>query len=128
METKDLGQLGGGEKLTLGSLSGNTTPGNTGRGTSKIGVSHTSNVLTFTTDIHLLHEPKGFLDGRAREQSAMPSGEMGVVFLEVEVEGKEMVDGVFVVLDEGEIGDGAFASSEPEIQNFRQFIETIVKG
>ncbi|CAG8536906.1 9967_t:CDS:2, partial [Acaulospora colombiana] len=101
------------QDLILGGLGDDTTPCNTSSVTGELGVGHSIDVLALASDVQLIHELECELHSRAGHDASVPVGEVGELALDVEVDGHEVADGVVVVLDEGEIGDGALVSDQP---------------
>lgn len=102
------------QNLILSGLGSDAAASNSGGGPGKGRVGHSGNVLALTSDIELGHKLECFFDSRAREHLCVPGSEVGEFLLEVEVDGEEMVDGIVVIFDKGEISDGEFASNEPK--------------
>jgi len=103
----------GGSEFTLSGLGNDSTPGDSRSLAGKLGVSGSSNMLALASDVELVHVGHGILNGRAGQEPVMPSGEMRILPIDVEVGGEEIADGIVVVLDEGEVGNSAFVSDKP---------------
>jgi hypothetical protein len=78
-------------------------------------VRRSSNMLALTSDIELIHVLEGIFDSGAVHEFRVPGSEVRELAGDVEVGGKEVADGVVIIFDERQIGNGAFIPDEPGV-------------